>query len=151
MMKMDTSDGRAPSRRREALPSDIKVFVEAHLRDLAKAGRLGELARSREALRKYYNAQRNEAAAYVLANAPDFWLALTPGGGVTLTLPDGADCVMWTQSDLLQEERDDVNEVESRAMELAGGPDQFRALSDEEQEALTARAVEEVFKRLRGR
>ena len=148
---MNTSDGRAQSRRREALPSDVRVFVEAHLRDLAKAGRLGELARSRNALRKYYRAQGNDAAAYVLANAPDFSLALTPGGGVTLTLPDGSDYAMWMPSELLQEERDEVNEVESRAMELAGGPDQFRALSDDDQEALTARAVEEVFKRLRGR
>lgn len=150
-MKMNTSDGRAQSRRREALPSDVRVFVEAHLRDLAKAGRLNELARSRDALRKYYNAQGNNAAAYVLANAPGFSLALTPGGGVTLTLPDQADCATWTPSELLQEERDEVSEVESRAVELAGGPDQFRALSDEEQEALTARAVVEVFKRLRGR
>lgn len=150
-MKMNTSDGRPQSRRREALPSDVKVFVEAHLRDLAKAGRLNELARSRDTLRKYYNAQGNDAAAYVLANAPGFSLALTPGGGVTLTLPDQADYVTWTPSDLLQEERDEVNEIESRAMELAGGTDRFRALSDEEQEALTARAVEEVFRRLRGR
>ena len=150
-MKMNTSDGWAESRRREALPSDVKIFIEAHLRDLAQAGRLGEVARSRDALRKYYRAQGNDAAAYVLANAPDFSLALTPSGSVTLTLPDGTDYVMWTQSELLQEERDEVNEVEGRAVELAGGPDQFRALSDEEQEALTARAVEEVFKRLRGR
>lgn len=150
-MKMNTSDGQAQSRRREALPSDVRVFVEAHLRDLAKAGRLNELARSRNALRKYYNAQGNDAAAYVLAHAPDFSLALTPGGGVTLTLPDRADYVTWTPSELVQEERDEVNEVESCAMELAGGPDQFWALSDDEQEALTARAVDEVFKRLHGR
>ena len=150
-MKMNTSDSRAEFRRQEALPSDVRVFVEAHLRDLAKAGRLNELARSREALRKYYNAQGNDAAAYVLANAPGFSLALTPGGDVTLTLPDRAACVIWTLSELLQEERDEVNEVESRAMELAGGPDQFRALSDDEQEALTARAVDEAFRRLRGR
>ena len=86
-MKMNTLDNWAESSRQEALPSDVRVFVEAYLRNLAKAGRLNELARSRDALRKYYHAQGNDAAAYVLANAPDFSLALTPGGGVTLTLP----------------------------------------------------------------
>lgn len=150
-MKMNISDGMPQARRRETLPSDVRVFVEVHLRDLAMAGRLNELARSRDALRKYYNAQGNDAAAYVLAHGPDFLLALAPGGDVTLTLPDGADYATWTQSELLQEQRDEVNEVESRAVQLAGGLDQFRALSDEEQEALTAQAVEEVFKRLRGR
>ena len=150
-MKTNASDDRAQSRRQETLPSDVRVFVEAHLRDLAKAGRLTELARSRDALRKYYNVQGNDAAAYLIAHAPDFLLALTPGGGVTLTLPDGTDYVTWTQTELLQEQRDEVNEVENCAMQLAGGPDQFRALSAGEQEALTARAVEEVFKRLHGR
>lgn len=150
-MKMDTSESRAESRRRGALSSDVRVFVETHLRDLAKAGRLSELARSRDVLRKYYRAQGNDAAAYVLAHAPDFSMVLTSGGGVMLTLSGGDQYVMWTRSELLQEERDEVNEVENRAMELAGGPDQFRALSDKEQEVLTAQALAEAFKRLRGR
>ena len=150
-MNTNVSDSRGKSRRREALPSDVRVFVEAHLRDLARTNRLNELARSRDALLKYYRAQRNEAAAYILASAPKFSLALTPGGGVMLALPDRAEHVMWTESELLQEEQDEVNGVESRAMELAGGPDQFQALREEEQEALTAQAVEETFKRLRGR
>lgn len=148
---MDISESRAESRRRECLPSDVRVFVEAHLRELARANRLGELARSRDALKSHYRAQNNDAAVYILANGTDFSLALTPGGDVALTLPGEADYVTWTRSDLLQEEQDAVNEVESLAMELAGGPDPFRALSDEEQEALTAQAVEEAFKRLRGR
>ena len=148
---MNTSDRRAESSRQGVLPSDVRVFVEAHLRDLARAGRLGQVARSRDGLMKYYRAQKNDAAVYVLANAPAFSLALTPGGDVMLTLPGRADPVTWTPSDLLQEEQDGANEVENRAIELAGGLDQFRALSDEEQEALTAEAVEEVFKRLRDR
>ena len=68
-----------------------------------------------------------------------------------LTLPGRADHAMWEQSDLLQEEQDEVNGVEHRAMELGGGPDQFQVLSEEEQEALIAQAVEETFRRLRGR
>lgn len=150
-MKMDTPDHRAEARQREALPSDVRVFIEAHLRELARAGRLGELARSRGALMKYYRAQKNDAAVYVLANAPDFSLALTPDGGVALTLPGWDDHATWTQVELQQEQQNEVNEVERRAIDLAGGLDRFRALSDEEQEALTGQAVEEVFKRLRDR
>ena len=98
---------------------------------------------------RYYRVQRNDAAVYVLANATDFSMALTTDGGVALTLPGGADPIVWTQEELQQERRDEVIEVESRAVQMAGGLERFRALSDEEQEALTARAVEEAFKRLR--
>ena len=42
-----------------------------------------------------------------------------------------------------------ANEIESRATQLTGGPARFRALSEEEQEALTAQAVEEVIRRRR--
>ena len=150
-MKMDTVDSRAESRRREALPSDVRVFVETHLRELARSGRLSDLARSRNELKKYYRAQRNEAAAYLLASAPDFCLAITPGGGVMLTLTGKADHATWEHSDLLQDEQDEVNGVEHLAVEFAGGPDQFHALNEEEQEALIAQAVEETFRRLRGR
>ena len=148
-MKMDTPDHPAESGRREALSADVRVFIESHLRELAQAGRLGELARSRDALMKYYRAVRNDAAVYFLANAPDFSMALTTDGGVALTLPGRADPTIWTQEELRQERRDEVNEVESRAIQLAGGLERFRALSDEEQEELTARAVEEAFKRMR--
>jgi hypothetical protein len=148
---MNTPDQRDETRQRKALPSDVRVFVEAHLRDLARADRLRELARSRDALMKYYHARQNIAAVYVLANAPNFSLAVTPGGDVALTLPDRADHVMWTQSELLQEEKNEVNEVENRAVELAGGPDKFQALGDEERETLTAQAVAEMFRRIRGR
>ena len=146
---MDTPDHSAESRRREALSADVRVFIESHLRELAQAGRLGELARSRDALMKYYRAQRNDAAVYVLANATDFSMALTSDGGVALTLPGRADPTVWTQEELRQERRDEVNELESRAIQMAGGLERFRGLSDEEQEELTARAVEEAFKRLR--
>lgn len=148
-MKMDTPDQPDESRRREALSADVRVFIESHLRELAENGRLGQLARSRDALMKYYRAQRNDAAVYVLANAPDFSMALTPEGGAALTLPGRADPIVWTQEELRQERRDEVIEVESRAVQMAGGLEKFRALSDEEQEELTARAVEEAFKRLR--
>ena len=76
-------------------------------------------------------------------------MALTPEGGAALTLPGQADPIVWTQEELRQERRDEVIEVESRAVQMAGGLEKFRALSDEEQEELTARAVEEAFKRLR--
>ena len=146
---MDTPDQPAEPRRREALSADVRVFIESHLRELAQAGRLGQLARSRDALMRHYRAQRNDAAVYVLANAPDFSMALTTDGGVALTLPGRAEPIVWTQEELRQERRDEVVEVESRAVQLAGGLERFRALSDEEQEELTARAVEEAFKRLR--
>lgn len=146
---MDTPDRPAESRRREALSADVRVFIESHLRELAHAGRLGQLARSRDALMRYYRAQLNDAAVYVLANAPDFSMALTADGGVTLTLPGRGDPILWSQEELRQERRDEVIEVESRAVQMAGGLERFRALSDEEQEELTARAVEEAFKRLR--
>ena len=146
---MDTPDHPAESRRREALSADVRVFIESHLRELAHAGRLGQLARSRDALIRYYRAQLNDAAVYVLANAPDFSMALTADGGVALTLPGRADPILWSQEELRQERRDEVIEVESRAVQMAGGLERFRALSDEEQEELTARAVEEAFKRLR--
>ena len=148
-MEMDTPDHPAEPGRRDALSADVRVFVESHLRDLAQVGRLGEMARSRDALMKHYRALRNDAAVYVLASAPDFSMALTSEGGVALTLPGGADPTVWTQEELRREWRDEVNEVESRAIQLAGGLERFRALSDEEQEELTARAVEEAFKRLR--
>lgn len=146
---MDTPDKPAEPRRRETLSADVRVFIESHLRELAQNGRLGQLARSRSALMSYYRAQRNDAAVYVLANATDFSMALTTDGGVALTLPGGADPIVWTQEELQQERRDEVIEVESRAVQMAGGLERFRALSDEEQEELTARAVEEAFKRLR--
>ena len=146
---METPDHSAESEPRGALSADVRVFVESHLRELAQVGRLGELAHSRDALMKYYRALRNDAAVYVLAGAPDFSMELTSDGGVTLTLPGGADPTVWTQEELRREWRDEVNEVESRAIQLAGGLERFRALSDEEQEEMTARAVEEAFKRLR--
>ena len=138
-------------RRRRALAPDTRVFVEAHLRELARDGRLGGLARSRDALMQRYRAMRNAAAVHVLAKAPDFSLELTPDGGVRLMLAGRAESVIWTRSELLEEEPDAVDEVENRAVELAGGPDRFRVLSDEEREALTTQAAEEVIKRLRGR
>ena len=110
---------RSESGQRAALASDVRVFIEGHLRNLARAGRLHELARSRDALAKCYRAQRNAAAVYVLANAPDFSLALAPDGGVTLTQPGEADPVVWTQSELVETEQDAVDEVRGR---LPGNP-----------------------------
>ena len=46
---------------------------------------------------------------------------------------------------------DAADEVESRAIQLAGGPDRFRTLSDDEREALTAQAAEEVIRQQRDR
>ena len=70
-MKMDTPDHPAESRGREALSADVRVFIESHLRELAENGRLGQLARSREALMTYYRVQRNDAAVYSLPTRAD--------------------------------------------------------------------------------
>ena len=110
-------------RRQAALTVDVKAFVEAHLRDLAVAGRLNELARSRDALANRYRAQGNDAAVYCLASAPDFSLAEAP---------------------------DAAKEVESRATQLAGGPERFRTLSDDQREVLTTQAAEELIRQQRG-
>ena len=68
-----TFSGRVTQfRRQTALSVDVRAFVEAHLRDLAVAGRLNELARSRDALVAHYRTQGNNAAVYCLASAPDF-------------------------------------------------------------------------------
>ena len=107
-------------RRQTALGVDVRAFVEAHLRDLAVAGRLNELARSRDALANRYRSQGNDAAVYCLASAPDFSLAVTPGGGVLLTLRRSGDLVSWTRSELLVEAPDAAKEGESRATQLAG-------------------------------
>ena len=137
-------------RRQAALTVDVRAFVEAHLRDLAVAGRLNELVRSRDALVNRYRAEGNDAAVYCLASAPDFSLAVTPGGGVLLTLRRSGHLASWTQSELLQQP-DVAQEVESRTTQLAGGPHRFRTLSDDEREALTAQAAEEVIREQRGR
>ena len=138
-------------RRQAALSVDVKAFVEAHLRDLAVAGRLNELARSRDALVAHYRTQGNDAAVHCLASAPDFSLAVTPGGSVLLTLRRSGHLASWTQAELLQKTPDAAQEVESRATQLAGGPDRFGMLSDDEREALTAQAADEVIRRQRGR
>ena len=126
------------------------VLVERHLRDLTRAGRLRELARSRDALAEYYRARGNDAASYYLAGSPDFSLTTTLGGGVRLTLLDGGDRVSWTRSELLEEGASGAaSEVESRAIQMAGGPHRFRALSQEEREELTSQAVQEVIREQR--
>jgi hypothetical protein len=137
-------------RRQTALSVDVRAFVEAHLRDLAVAGRLNELARSRYALANRYRAEGNDAAVYCLASAPDFSLAVTPGGGVLLTLRRSGDLVSWTRSELLAEAPDAAKEVESRATQLAGGPERFRTLSDDQREVLTTQAAEELIRQQRG-
>ena len=133
-------------RRRAALSVDMRAMIEGYLRDLTRAGRLRELVRSRDALVGYYRAQGNDTAVYCLAVAPDFSLAATPGGGVLLALRRSGHLVSWTQSELLEAAPDAAGEVESHAIQLAGGPDRFRALSDDEREALTAQAVEELIR-----
>ena len=139
---------RAPYRQ-AALTVDVRTLVERHLRDLAHAGRLREMARSRDALAAFYRAQGNDAACYCLASAPDFLLAATPGGGALLSLRRSGNLISWTLSELLEEAPGAANEIESRAIQLAGGPTRFRALSEEEQEALTTQAVEDVISRQR--
>ena len=149
-MRRTFSGRRAEHRRQAALSVGVRALVERHLRDLARAGRLREAAWSRDALAEYYRARGNDAASYYLAGSPDFSLTATLGGGVRLTLLDSGDLVSWTRSELLQEGTPGAaNEIESRAIQMAGGPDRFRTLSQEEQEALTAQAVQEVIREQR--
>ena len=149
-MKRTAPGYRAHKRRQATLSVDVRTLVERHLRDLAHAGRLREMARSRDALAAFYRARGNDAAAYCLASAPDFSLAATPDGGASLSLRRSGDIISWTRSELLAEAPGPAFEIESRAIQLAGGPARFRALSEEEQDALTARAVDEVIRRQRG-
>ena len=65
------SSGRPSAFRRRAALT-VGVSIEAHLRDLARAGRLREPARSRAALVGHYRAQGNDAAVYCLASTPTF-------------------------------------------------------------------------------
>ena len=134
-------------RRRAALTVDVRTFIEGYLRDMARTGRMSKLARSRDALVAHYRAQGKDAVVYCLASAPDFSLAATPGGGALLTLRRSGDLVSWTRSELLEEPPGAADEIESRAIQLAGGPDRFRTLSDDEREVLTAQAVQEVIRR----
>lgn len=73
-----TSGRRAEYRGQAALTVDVRALVEGHLRELADAGRLREVARSRDALAAFYRARGNDAASYCLASAPDFSLAAAP-------------------------------------------------------------------------
>ena len=149
MPRRNASGYRAAYRRQAALKVDARTLVEQHPRDLAHAGRLSEMARSKDELAAYYRARGNDAASYCLASAPSFSLAATPGGGALLSLRRSGDLLSWTRSELLEEAPGAASEIESRAIQLAGGPSRFQALSEEEQEAFTARAVEEVNRRQR--
>ena len=68
-----TSGRRAEYRRQAALTVDVRALVEGHLRELADAGRLREVARSRDALAAFYRARGNDAASYCLADAAPQW------------------------------------------------------------------------------
>ena len=148
-MKRSTFGRPADFRRRAAVSVDVRAMVEGYLREQARAGRLNQLVRSRDALTAHYRAQGNDTAVYCLASAPDFSLVPTPGGGARLVLRRSGDVVSWTHSELLKETMDPATEVESRAIQLAGGPQRYRALSDEERDALTAQAADEVIRRQR--
>ena len=150
-MRRTTSGNRGDYKRQGALNIDVRALVEAHLRDLAGAGRLREVARSRDALAECYRAQGNDASVNCLAAAPDFSLMATPGGGALLRLRRSGDFVTWNRSELLEEASGAAREVESRVMELADGPQRFRTLDDDEREELRARAVAEVIREQRGR
>ena len=102
VMRRTTFGPSKGKRRRAALSVDVRAMIEAHLRDLAQAGRLSELARSRRALARHYREQGNDAAVYCLAGAPDFSLAVTPAGGVLLTLRRTGDLVSWSREVLLK-------------------------------------------------
>ena len=51
---------------------------------------------------------------------------MTPGVGVVLVVSRSGHLVSWTESELLAEAPDAAKEVESRATQLAGGPERFR-------------------------
>lgn len=146
-----TPSGRRPAfGRRPALTPDARALIEEHVRELARGGRLSELAPSRDALAGHYRAQGDDAAYYCLATAPDFSLVATPGGGALLILRRSGHLVSWTQSELLAA-AEAPSEAESRASQLAGGPDRFQAMRDDQRQALRARAEAEVTARRRRR
>ena len=73
---------------------------------------------------------------------------MTPG--VVLVVSRSGHLVSWTESELLAEAPDAAKEVESRATQLAGGPERFRTLSDDQREVLTTQAAEELIRQQRG-
>ena len=105
-MRRITSWQPSASRRRPALGVDVRAFVELHLRDLTRAGRIGELAQSRNALASHYRAEGNTEAVYCLAVAPDFSLEVGPDGSALLKLRRTGDLVSWTRAELLAEAPD---------------------------------------------
>ena len=102
---------RTHKRRHATLSVDVRTLVERHLRDLAHAGRLREMARSRDALAAFYRARGNDAATFCLASAPDFSLAATPDGGAWLSLRRSGGIISWTRSELLAEAPGAANEI----------------------------------------
>ena len=90
-----------PQGGRPGLSPDARALVEEYVRELARVGRLRELARSRDALAGYYRARGDDAASYCLAVAPDFSLTETAGGDVLMRLRRSGHLVSWTRLELL--------------------------------------------------
>ena len=87
--------------------------------------------------------------AATIASRPISGLVRAPGGAL-LILRRSGHLVSWTQSELLAS-AEAPSEAESRAIQLAGGPDRFQAMRDDQRQALRARAEEEVTARRRRR
>ena len=121
--------------RRAVLGVDAGAMVEGYLRKQARAGRMNQLAPSRDALSAHCRAQGNGAAVYCLATAPDFSLLATPGGGARLVLRRRFVGAFGSPG------RDNL--PDNRGQEPyrpASGPACFRALRDDERGALGAQA-----------
>lgn len=149
-MNSDNSGCRRESGRQAVLPSEVRILIEAHLHSLARVNRPLLVASSRDDLVRHYRVRGKLAAALLVAGGPDFSLTLTPAGSVVLTRKGGTEQIVWTRSELLQEQPNAINEVESRAIELAGGLESFRMLTDNRREAIRAQAAQELIRELRG-
>ena len=149
-MNSDNSGCRREPGRQDALSPEVRILIEAHLRNLARVNRPLLIVSSRDDLARHYRVRGKLAAALLVAGGPDFSLTPTPTGSVVLTRKGGTEQIVWTRSELLQEQPGATNEVESRAIELAGGLERFQMLTDDGREAITAQAAQELIRELRG-
>ena len=134
---------------RPGLSPDARALVEEYVRELARAGRLRDLPRSRGDLAAHYRAQGDDAASYCLAVAPDFSLTETAAGDVLMRLRRSGHLVSWTRSELL-DQASRPSEGENCAKQLPPGPDRCQGMSDGERRALAAPAEEEAVRRQQG-
>lgn len=133
--------------REELSPHAISI-IETYLQDLAINDKLGELARSRDALMSHYRSKEKcqaRVTLYVLGIGPDFSLELMPDGGVELK-PFRGGHIKWTKEDLLKTDEEMLDDIKSRAEELARGSGKIEAPTEEEWNAYYTQAFDELQK-----